>query len=135
MSIGRRQRTDRCAEREQVDGLRLPQLKDCAFSRKNGRFSAKNSGNLVRLTLLFVGFDLREVGDREIQREIGAHTPLGIQARRLPGDSPPDGSVWSSVIEAGHIRQESHVTARRQAQPLQLAGHRDAIQGVAARHG
>ena len=115
-------------------GLRLPQLKELRVLEKERPLLGKEQRKPGQADSLFVGFDLREVGiDREIQREIGAHTPLEIQAdvsRRFTAD----GSVWSSVIEAATYGRNRTSRRAGRLSPCSLPAT-ETRQGVAARHG
>ncbi len=107
----------------------------CAFSRKNGRFSGKNSGNRVRLICCSSASTCAKSVLTVTSSVRSARTPHLKSSPTSPRRVDGIGAERLVVVDrAGNIGNELQVAARRQAEPLELAGHRHAMQVVAARH-
>ena len=66
---------------EQIDRLRLPELKELRVLEEERTLLGEEQREARQVDLLLVGFDLGEVGvDRQIERQVGAHAPLDVEA-------------------------------------------------------
>ena len=122
------------AREEQVNRLRLAELKGLRVLEEERPLLGEEDREPGQVDLLLVGLDLREVGvDRRVERQVGAHAPLDVQPDitrevDLIGEHRP-----VVVARPGHVGRELHIAPDRQAEAVELAGHRDALKGITTR--
>ena len=123
------------AREEQVDRLGLAELEDLGVLEEERTLLGKEKAEARQVDLLLVGFDLREVGvDREVQRQVGADAPLEVDAD-VAGAVDRIGAQRPVVVgRARDVGRGLHVPPGREAEAVQLAGDRDAMERVAAGH-